>query len=306
MANLFWKTKQGTKALLDTPFKTEEEFEKTVFTTSDLLEDIFLLKRQVRGGNKSGIPDIIGIDSDGNVCIVEMKNTVVDASIIPQVLQYAFWAETNPDSIKSLWLQCDSRPDDIAVNWDDLQVRILVIAPQIHRYTLDLVNKINYPVDLIEIKRWVDGDNHLLLVAKLEPEARVGKTKPVSGHQAWDEAFYRTEHDSASVDAFMRCVREIEKIVRDKGWNLETKFNRWYVAFKAGFFIVIGVEWLSSKRFGIFVKLPKERAQKLQPKFDSYSDRWKSAWYPVEPGGTKMSDLLDVFTAAYSERAGGA
>ena len=50
MANLFWKSSQGTKSLLATPFKTEEELEKIVFETSDLLEDIFVLKRQVRGG----------------------------------------------------------------------------------------------------------------------------------------------------------------------------------------------------------------------------------------------------------------
>ena len=160
-------------------------------------------------------------------------------------------------------------------------------------------------MDLIEIKRWVDGDNQLLLVAKLEPEARVGKTKPVSGHEVWDKGFYRTEYDSASVDAFMRYVAEIEECVRQKGWNLETKFNRRYVAFKAGFFIVIGLEWLSSKRFGIFVKLPKARAQGLKPKFESYSDRWKSAWYPVDPGKTKVADLVSIFAAAYGERAGG-
>ncbi len=46
---------------------------------------------EVGGGNKLGIPDIIGIDADGNFCIIEMKNVTVDASIIHQVLQYAFW-----------------------------------------------------------------------------------------------------------------------------------------------------------------------------------------------------------------------
>jgi hypothetical protein len=129
MANLFWKRQKRIKALLDTPFKTEEEFENTVFSTSELLNDISLIHRQVRGGNKAGIPDIIGIDNDGSVCIIEMKNTEVDADILPQVLKYAFWAETYPDSIKSLWLECEKKPDDIEINWDDFQVRILIIAP---------------------------------------------------------------------------------------------------------------------------------------------------------------------------------
>ena len=39
MANLFWKTKQKTKSLLSTPFKTEEEFEKIIYNTPEILED---------------------------------------------------------------------------------------------------------------------------------------------------------------------------------------------------------------------------------------------------------------------------
>ncbi len=67
MANLFWKTKKDTKSLLSKPFKSEEEFERIVFNTQEILEDIFLIKRQIRGGNKSGIPDIVGVDYDGNI-----------------------------------------------------------------------------------------------------------------------------------------------------------------------------------------------------------------------------------------------
>ena len=77
MANiplLYWR--KGTKARLlnASPFKSEEEFEQTVFDTPDVLGDIYLLKRQIRGGSKPGIPDIVGIDADGAVCVIEMKN----------------------------------------------------------------------------------------------------------------------------------------------------------------------------------------------------------------------------------------
>lgn len=191
MSNLFWKQPKGTKALLDRPFKTEDEFERTVFDSSELLEDIFLLKRQVRGGAKTGIPDIIGIDADGNVCIIEFKNCEVDASIIPQVLQYALWAETNPDSIKSLWLEADNKPEETPVSWDAIQVRILVIAPTIHRSTLAVVNKINYPVDLIEVKRWVEGKEEFLLVNRLaEDKENTKRNRAVGGLRTYDIDFY--------------------------------------------------------------------------------------------------------------------
>src|SRR5580704_11813437 len=168
MANvplLYWRKKEREAMPLSaSPFKSEQEFEQTVFDTPAVLGDIYLLKRQIRGGGKAGIPDIIGIDSEGKVCVVEMKNIEVDAGVIPQVLEYAIWAETNPDSIKSLWLEATNRPDDLEVSWDDYAVRVLVIAPAIDRSTLEHVNKIAYPVDLIEIARWSHGKDSWLLV----------------------------------------------------------------------------------------------------------------------------------------------
>lgn len=300
MANLFWKSHQSTRRLVDTPFQTEEEFERVVFSTPEILEDIFLLKRQIRGGGKQGIPDIIGIDNDGNVCIIEMKNVTVDAAIIPQVLQYAFWAETNPDSIKSLWLEADNKPDDLAVTWDDLQVRIVVIAPTILRSTLDIVNKINYPVDLVEVKRWAEGDNSFLLVNRLEPEQAKRTVRPVSGLETYDAEFYLSRYNKNSAKEFLRYVEETEALVRQKGWSLETKFNKHYCSFKAGFFIAFGVQWIGSKTFAFFVKLPEAEAGGLSPRMTRYEPQWKQAVYYIDSAKTKTSDFAPLFEKAYA------
>jgi hypothetical protein len=303
MANLFWKTPQGIKALLATPFKTEDEFERTVFSTSELLEDIFLLKRQIRGGNKTGIPDIVGIDSDGNVCIIEMKNCPVDSSIIPQVLQYAFWSENNPDSIKSLWLECDSRPDDITVSWESIQVRILVIAPSILRSTLDLVNKINYPVDLIEVKRWVEADNEILLVNKLEPDPKK-PVRPVTGQSTYDETFYKTIYNSTSVDQFLKYSNDLASFIRKQGWDLQMKFNKHYCGFKAGFFNAFGVKWIGSKTIAFFFKIPEEDAKGIPIPMTRYDKQWKEAVYYIESGKTKIPDFKPLFELAYKKISG--
>lgn len=303
MANLFWKTKDRVKSLLAKPFKTEEEFEKLIFATPEILEDIFLIKRQVRGGNKSGIPDIVGIDNDGNVCIVEMKNVTVDASIIPQVLQYAFWAETNPDSIKSLWLECENKPDDLTISWDSFQVRIIVIAPSILRSTLDIVNKINYPVDLIEVKRWVEEDNQLLLVNKLEEELR-RPSKPVTGLQVYDVEFYKKQYNKKSAEEFLKYVKTVEKLIKEKGWALETKYNKHYCGFKAGFFNAFGIKWIGSKTFAFFFKVGEEEAEQIPIPMTKYETQWKEAVYYIEPGKTKTKDFLPLFEMAYKKLTG--
>lgn len=303
MANLFWKTNKTTTSLLATPFKTEEEFENTVFETPEILEDIFLIKRQVRHGGKSGIPDIVGLDNDGNICIVEMKNTTVDASIIPQVLQYAFWAETNPDSIKSLWLEADDKPEELSISWDTSQVRIIIIAPTILKSTLDIVNKINYPVDLIEVKRWVEGNNHLLLVNKLEEDIKP-RAKPVKGMEEYNLDFYMKEYNKNSAKDFMKHVKEVEVIVKDNGWPLQKKFNKHYCGFKAGFFNAFGVKWISSRTIAFFFKIDQERLKKSHIDITRYDSHWKEAYIYIEPGKTKAKDYLPLFKIAYKRLSG--
>lgn len=304
MANLFWKTKSDIRGLLATPFKTEEEFEKIIFTTSELLEDIFVLKRQIRGGGKAGIPDIIGVDNDGNVCIIEMKNIKVDATIIPQVLQYAFWAESNPDSIKALWLMCDNKPDDLIIDWDDFDVRIMIIAPSILRTTLDIVEKINYSVDLVEVKRWVEGENQFLLVNKLDREEKKMKPKPVSTMQTYDEAFYKTQYNKNSAELFLKQIKELEALVENKGWNLEAKFNKHYCSFKAGFFNAFGIKWVGTKTFAFFAKLSEEEAKQFKIPMTKYNAQWKEVVYYIEPGKTKTQHYAPLFELAYKKLAG--
>lgn len=303
MANLFWKVKANTKSLLATPFETEEEFEKIIYETPEILEDIFLIKRQIRGGNKTGIPDIIGIDNDGNICIVEMKNVPVDSSIIPQVLQYAVWAESNPDSIKTLWLECDNKPDVITVEWENAQVRIIIIAPDILRSTLNFVGKINYPVDLIEVKRWVEGSNHLLLVNKLEQEKKP-KVSTTKGLTIYDREFYLRNYNKKSVGDFLFYVKEVEKIIKDKKWRLETKYNKHYCGFKAGFFNAFAIGWKGTKTFAFNIKLSEAEAKKIPIKMTKYDSQWNEASYYIEPGKTNTKTFIPLFKAAYEKLAG--
>lgn len=303
MANLFWKTKHDTKSLLAIPFRTEDEFEKTVFETPELLEDIFLLKRQIRGGRKSGIPDVIGIDNDGNICIIEMKNVAVDASIIPQFLQYAFWAESNPDSIKSLWLECENKPDDLSISWESYEVRIIVISPSILRSTLDIVEKINYPVDLIEVTRWVEGEDQLIFVNKLEQELKP-KVKPIHGLEKYDADFYKKQYNRKSAEYFLKCAREVDNMVRKKGWSLRKKFNKHYCGFKAGYFNAFGIKWIGSKTFAFFFKISEKEAKKYKLPMTRYESQWKEAVYFIDPAKTKTHNFLPLFEFAYKKLSG--
>jgi len=304
MANLFWKSPKGTRQLVSTPFKTEDDFERTVFESSALLEDVFPLKRQVRGGGKSTIPDIIGIDPDGNVCIVELKNVTVDANIIPQVLQYAIWAQTSPDSIKSLWLEAKNRPEDITINWENLNVRIVVVAPSILRATLVVADKIRYQVDLIEITRWLDGSDEFLLVNRLEREGANARAKPVSGLETYDEAHYKENFNPQSAAQFLHAAHALDEFVRKNEWALELKFNKHYCAFKAGFFNAFGLKWVGTKSFVLFVKLSEAEAKKTGVKLTKYDSVWKEAIVQFDQSALKPNEFKPLLEAAYNKNVG--
>lgn len=81
----------------------------------------------------------------------------------------------------------------------------------------------------------------MLLVNRLEPDAASTRKRPVSGARVYDEAFYKGERNSKSVDEFLRYARRLEALVQKQGWNLEMKFNRAYCGFKAGFYNAFGI-----------------------------------------------------------------
>jgi hypothetical protein len=304
MENLILKQENITKVILQTQFSSEEQFEKTIFNTPQILNDIFLINRQVRGGNKSTIPDIIGIDKDGNICIIELKNVTVDQNIIPQVLGYALWAETNPDSIKALWLETKNRPDDLEIPWDDIEVKIIVIAPKILLSTLKFVDTIKYSVDLIEVRQYIEDKSQLLFVNKLEAEQEPKKIKPVSGLKIYDEEFYKQERNQDSVTEFMKYTKDLENIIKNNNWQLETKYNRGYCGYKYGFNNAFGIQWQGTKTFAFFVKISENEAKNLEPKMTKYEEQWKQALYYIEPGKTKIEDYISIFECSYKKLSG--
>ena len=122
MQNLYWKVNSETRTLVENAFLSEQDLEKYIFSNQDLLGDVSIIYRQIKTGQKQGIPDMLGVDQDNRICIIELKNQLADEAILPQVLGNAIWAETNPDSIRAIWLESKQKPDDIERNVRDTVV----------------------------------------------------------------------------------------------------------------------------------------------------------------------------------------
>lgn len=299
MYNLYLKKKNNLVSAKEKPFKTEEELEKYLMNEKGIISDIFILKRQVKAGRD--IPDMIGVDRDNNIVIIENKNVQVNEDILPQILRYAIWAETTPDSIRAMWLEEENKPEDIEIDWDNINIKVLVFAPSIKLTVPRLLRKINYDVELVEVKRFEIENSEIILMNKFEEETEI-KTKTAKGLEVYDKEFYKQYRNSKSVDLFFKIADDIEKIARSNEWNLEKKFNKYYVGFKSGFFNLFGIHWVGTRSFEIFLKLKENQFSKIKkicPYDMAYDKRWKQATIRYDDN-IKIKKLERVFKLAYS------
>ena len=301
MQKIFWKTKRG-KIISgsEVRFKTEDELERFILDTKEILSGVFILKRQIRAGKD--IPDMVGVDDENYAVIIENKNVPVDEDILPQIMRYAVWAETHQDTIR-VWCQ-EAEEDLPEIDWEQLKIRLVVIAPSIKSTVPRLVKKLGYLVDLIEIKKFVVGTDEIILVNELEsaPEESRAIAK---GMQTYDREFYKDRRNPRSVDAFFDLISELESVVKREGWPLELKINANYAAFKHGFFNVFGVSWGGTKSFGTFVTLPENkrtRGKRLCPyPSETYE---KGVWVPATEK-IRPSRLVPLLKLAHDSFIGG-
>jgi len=138
----------------------------------------------------------------------------------------------------------------------------------------------------------------------LEAEKKKIRIKVVSGLQIYDEEFYKKEYNKESAKYFLSYVKEVEKLLKDKGWNLELKFNKYYCGFKAGFFNAFGIKWVGSKTFAFFFKLSQQEALNSAIPMTKYESQWKEAVYNIDPKMTKVQEFIPLFEMAYKKLSG--
>lgn len=110
----------------------------------------------------------------------------------------------------------------------------------------------------------------------------------MSGLETYDADFYvREGYNKTSVIEFIRYAKDTEELVNRKGSHLETKFNKHYCSFEAGFFNAFGVKWIGTKTFALFLTLPESEASATGPKLTRYDKQWKKAAITSSPARRK-------------------
>jgi len=306
--NLYWKSREQTRSLVEKPFKSEAELERYIFDNQEILGgDIYIIHRQIRTGARRGIPDMLGVDQDSRVCILELKNGEADEDILPQALGYAIWAETNPDSIKAIWLESKEKPEGIEVDWDNLDIRIILVAPSFKSTVPRMAGKIGYPVDLVRVRRYCFEEEEFLAVEVLEDtsQRKVSTTKVMEG---WDWEFYESEHGKEATAQFRSVVEAVAALVAEQGWELPYNLNKYYTGFKLGNRVVFSVAWGGTYAWNLRFKLPEDLAKGFKGQlweFQRYDSSFHEAVFrPLKPDSPDIVELKPLFIEAYQYISG--
>jgi hypothetical protein len=307
MRNLYWKSNNITKTLTAKDFESESVFERYVFENQDILGDIIILYRQIHTGARQGIPDMLGVDQDANICIIEMKNVQVSEDILPQVLGYAMWAETNPDSIKAIWLESKNKPDDIQIDWDSIQVRVIVIAPSFRPIILKMTSKIGYPVDLVQLQRFSSENDEFILVETIE-DSITKKPGVTTVLQDWTWEYYEENHSKETTKEFKKTVEALDLFAKAKGWNLPYNLNKYYTGFKFASKVVFDVGWSGISTWYLRIKIPEDVAENFEGEkweYQRYDSPFKHALFRSKSGKFEnIKELEDLLVLAYKRISG--
>jgi len=306
--NLYWKTKNGTITLEPKQFKSETDFEQYIFENQEVLGgDINIIHRQIRTGSKQGIADMIGVDQDSRLCIIEVKNIEADENILPQALGYAVWAESNPDSLKAIWLESKSKPDSIQIDWDRFELRIILVAPSFRNNVPNMASKLGYKVELYQIRRYSYENNDLLLVDVLnnQPSNKSGITK-VLGDWSWET--YKADHDKDATTQFKNMVEAFDSFSNKHGWDLPYNLNKYYTGFKLGTRVVFSVHWASNSTWNVKLKITEKIAKQFQGKdweYQRYDSSFHEALFkPLNPDAQAIGELGKYLIKAYENVSG--
>jgi hypothetical protein len=307
MLSLYWKHGEQTRSLIKKPFESESDLEAYISANQDILGDIYVIYRQIRTGQKQDIPDMLGVDQDARICIIELKNERADESILPQALGYAIWAETNPDSIKAIWLESERKPEEIEVDWDNLDIRVVLIAPAFKDTVPRMAGKIGYDIDLMEVRRYGFEDDEFLaleLFEKVKPPA-VKTTKPRGD---WDWVFYESEHGKEATDQFRQAVDALAALVERRGWDTPYNLNKYYTGFKLGNKLVFLVHWGGTYAWKVVLKIPEDLAATFHGsdwEFQNYDDSFHQAVFrPLHPEEPDITELEPLLVEAYKHISG--
>lgn len=273
------------------PFKNEaQDFEGYLANHLELIApDMRLLARQLAtaGGDRLDIlaaaPMPTGMFQP---VIIELKNVRADANVLVQCLRYANWLRANPDSVRLY-----AKAEDIEV--DVSSPKVILVAPEIDGAVMELAGYTtgNLDLEFIELRRFLVRSDEFFVIDRRG--ASLTEIAGTSRQETWSWEKY--EHElkikPEAIGLGRQLFGNIETTVAEHRWQLVPVFRKWYVAFQRDGSNRFGLEFPSTSRVDLWVRLPRTPAELRLPTREADGQRWDGKAFVSYPW--KASDSLD-------------
>lgn len=214
------------------PFTDEVgEMEPFIKKNSKILGDLFIFGEQVISSGRDKRTDLLAVDKDGEIQIIELKKGYVASDILNQVLGYKLYWKKNPDSVKTIWSEFANKPTDVKPDWDNYNPKIVIVAPAFNDELVEIAAEDDLGIRFVQVARYVYQNSTFIVVTELEPvKSKVGPVL-TKGEYGWDW-YVKEVASEEQIKIAKEMYDSILKFSQAKGWKIEAKFNKWYIAFK--------------------------------------------------------------------------
>ncbi len=281
MARIYRLSEGGGLARVEEkPFADEaNEMESFVSQNPTLVGDIFVLGSQVNLPMIGKRADMIGIDREGSLVVIELKNVTVGHEVLGQVAGYAYACKNSPDFVRVLWENQEGVPDDVDVEWENPQIRIIVVAPDFDPYLPGIAAETGLKIEFVSISRYLHGSDEFVIVDKISEFPIARPPPPVTKEYNWE--YYESSNvaDEKQADIAKNLYDGIVNLCQEEGWEVKPKFNKNYIAFKLGFFNCYTLEFRHRGKvavglMGTVETEPPKLPNSIQPEWDGSWNYW--------------------------------
>jgi hypothetical protein len=259
------------------PFSNETvDMEEFVKKNARILGDLIIFGEQIISAGRDKRIDLLGLNKDGDILIIELKNDIVNKDVLGQVFGYRNYWKRHVEAVKIRWNEFKEKPEGIEPDFSNFDPKILLVAPNFEQELLEIASLEHFPIEFVEIGRYAYEESTFVIVNRMEaPEVKVGA---FIGRAQYDWGWY--ESDVVRSEIELKTARslhdELIALGEKNGWKISPKFNKWYVAFKYGDRNVFTLEFKHKGKVAIVCSYLYE--QSSPPRTGNIEWKWDKIW----------------------------
>lgn len=199
-----WRIDRAPVKVHSTSISLESTLEELIEQDPTILsEPVMLIGRQVPTAFGKLI-DLLGIDSEGNLQVLELKRDRTPREVVAQILDYGSWIEgLTGEDIRQIFSNYRQGKDDFDQSFADrfgqappdelnIEHKLTVVAGEIDPATeriITYLSRYNLPINVVFFRHFADGDRSYLARSWLIEEvaaASSGRTSLKRSGQPWN------------------------------------------------------------------------------------------------------------------------